>query len=116
MCKHLKILNRSKNGLLIFCKHSHMYQLLFNNLNFNFTQGEFESFQRYMFSLEVDYWEQEFKYSVYDKRIPIPTIQSNLLILLDKIEVLELKELIEMHQSGHKLIKASDINYQWQPN
>jgi predicted methyltransferase len=93
-----------------------MYQLLFNNLNFNFTQEEFESFQRYMYTLEVEYWEQEFKYSIYNKRIPIPTIQSNLLILLNKAEVLELKRLIEMHQSGHELIKASDINYQWQPN
>lgn len=116
MCKHLQILNRSKNGLLIFCKHNYMYQLLFNNLNFNFTQEEFESFQRYMYTLEVEYWEQEFKYSIYNKRIPIPTIQSNLLILLNKAEVLELKRLIEMHQSGHELIKASDINYQWQPN
>ncbi len=116
MCKHLQILNRSKNGLLIYCKNNHMYQLLFNNLNFNFTEEEYESFQRYMYSLEVEYWEQEFKHSVYDKRIPIPTIQSNLLILLNKTEVLELKKLIQMHQSSHELIKASDINYQWQPN
>ncbi|EKF55806.1 hypothetical protein I215_06212 [Galbibacter marinus] len=93
-----------------------MYQLLFNNLNFNFTQGEYESFQRYMYTLEVDFWEEEFKYSIYEKRIPIPTIQSNLLILLNKAEVLELKRLIAMHQSNQELITASDINYNWQPN
>lgn len=116
MCKHLKILSRSKNGLLIFCQHNHMYQLLFNNLNFNFTQDEFESFQRYMYTLEADYWEQEFKHSIYDKRIPIPTIQSNLLILLNKAEVMELKQLIQMQLNNQELLTASEINYKWLPN
>src|SRR5690606_1075713 len=116
MCTNLKILSRSKNGLLNYSKYNHMNQLLFNNINFNFTQDEFESFQRYVYTLDEDYWEEEFKYSVFDKRIPIPTIQSNLLILLNKTEVLELKRLIEIHQSCYELIKGSDINYQWHPN
>lgn len=116
MCKHLEILSRSKNGILIFCKYNDMYQLLFNNINFNFTHQEFESFQRYIFTLEVAYWEQEFKCSIYEKRIPIPTVQSNLLLLLNKAEVIELKGLIKMQQTSLELLKATDINYQWQAN
>ncbi|MCM5661685.1 hypothetical protein NDQ75_01745 [Galbibacter mesophilus] len=88
-----------------------MYQLLYNNLNFNFTEAEFESFHKYLFNLEVDYWEEEYRYSIYDKRIPIPTIQSNLLILLNKQEVLELKSLVKLRPHEYKLLPIHDIHY-----
>ncbi|MCX2680502.1 hypothetical protein OOZ15_11165 [Galbibacter sp. EGI 63066] len=116
MCKKLQILNRSKNGLLIYCKHNQMYQLLYNNLNFNFTEDEFESFHKYLFNVEVEYWEEEFKHSIYDKRIPIPTIQSNLLLLLNKQEVTELKSLIKLNPFMYKKLEFSDINYKLFPN
>ncbi|QLE00512.1 hypothetical protein HX109_02650 [Galbibacter sp. BG1] len=116
MCKHLQILNRSKNGLLIYCKHNNMYQLLFNNLNFNFTEAEFESFHKYLFNLEVDYWEEEYRHSVYEKRIPIPTIQFNLLILLDKQEVKELSALVKLKPHRYQLVPLEDIHYKLFPN
>ncbi|MDG3580934.1 hypothetical protein PSF86_00930 [Galbibacter sp. CAA-3] len=109
-------MNRSKNGILIYCKHNRMYQLLFNNLNFNFTEAEFESFHKYIFNLEVAYWEEEYKHSVYDKRIPIPTIQSNLLILLNKQEVEELILLIRLRTPSYEFIDFKDIDYKLFPN
>ncbi|MEH6705339.1 MAG: DUF6686 family protein [Galbibacter orientalis] len=116
MCKNLKVLNRSKNGILIYCKHNNMYQLLYNNLNFNFTEVEFESFHNYLHNIEVDYWEEEYKYSIYDKRIPIPTIQSNLLILLNKQEVEELAALIKLRPKKYDLLSLCDIEYKLYPN
>src|SRR5690606_40023318 len=80
MCKHLQILSQTKNGILIYCPEHQLYQLLFNNLNFNFSLEQYESFQRYMYTLEIDFWEEEYRDSIYPKRIPIPTAQSNLLI------------------------------------
>ncbi|TRZ45753.1 DUF6686 family protein [Robertkochia solimangrovi] len=73
MSEKLRIINRTGNGLLIQSRLSGLYYLLFNNLNFNFTCEEFDSFRKYLNAVDIDYWEQEYQWSVYDKRIPIPT-------------------------------------------
>ena len=41
-------------------------------------------------NIDCDYWEKEYENSIYQKKIPIPTLQSNLIILLERYEVLEL--------------------------
>lgn len=81
VCNKLQILNKSVHGILVYCQRSKLYHLLFNNLNFNFTEREFESFYNYLEDTDISFWEEEYKHSIYDKRIPVPTLQSNLIIL-----------------------------------
>ncbi|SFS95060.1 hypothetical protein SAMN04487906_2286 [Zhouia amylolytica] len=109
MCKTLKIVNQTKNGILLYCTYNNIYHLLFNNLNFNFTKVEFKSFSAYVKNTDTEFWEREYKNSIFTKRIPIPTIQSNLLILLDKVEVKELKHLVS--EDNHPFLKLMDIDY-----
>ena len=110
MC-NLKILNRTSNGILMHCEHRDMYQLLFNNLTFDFSSIEMTSFSNYLDQIDIDYWEREYKHSIYEKKIPIPTLQSNFIILLNRKEVEELRYLVDCI-SEFRILKPVEINYQ----
>ena len=110
MC-NLKILNRTSNGILIYCENREMYQLLFNNIIFDFNSMEMDSFSSYLNQIDVKFWETEYKNSIYDKKIPIPSIQTNLIIMLNKKELEELKFLIDCINQ-YKILKPIEISYQ----
>ena len=110
MC-NLKIINRTSNGILLHCQHRDMYQLLFNNLTFDLSSIEMTSFSNYLEQIDIDYWETEYKHSIYEKKIPIPTLQTNFMILLERNEVNELLFLLDKPTSKEYL-SVEDINYQ----
>jgi hypothetical protein len=110
MC-NLKVLNRTSNGILLFCQQRDMYQLLFNNLTFDLSSIEMTSFSNYLEQIDIDYWETEYKYSIYEKKIPIPTLQTNFLILLNRKELEELRYLVDCI-SDYRILKPFEINYQ----
>lgn len=109
MCT-LNILNRTNNGLLFFCQHSTLYNLSFNNLTFNFDTTEFDRFRVYLNSIDSDYWEKEYENSIYEKKIPIPTLQNNFIILLNRYELEELKILVDFSHRA-RLLDPEEINY-----
>lgn len=110
MC-NLKIINRTSNGILLHCQNRGMYQLLFNNLTFDLSSIEMTSFSNYLEQIDVDYWETEYKHSIYEKKIPIPTLQSNFIILLNRKELEELRFLVDSI-TQYKMLKPFEINYQ----
>lgn len=97
MCKPFKYLTKNSNGFLVYCSKSETYQLSYKNLNFNLTREELEGLVMYLKNIDCDYWEKEYKNSIYKKKIPIPTLQSNLMILLERYEVHELLNLLEVN-------------------
>lgn len=109
MC-NLKILNRTSNGLLIFCPRSDMYQLSFNNLTFNLSGLEMSTFSNYLIKIDSDYWENEYRNSVYEKKIPIPTLQSNFIIMLNRKELDELRRLVDLNKD-YSILKSKEIDY-----
>lgn len=109
MCE-LKVLNRTSNGVLIFCPRQGMYQLLFNNLTFNLSQIELNSFFDYIKNIDCNYWEKEYKNSIYQKKIPIPTLQKNFIILFDRFEIDELTLLLNCKNKEQDL-KYANIKY-----
>lgn len=109
MCDH-KILNRTSNGFLLFCPKNDMYQLTFNNVTFNLNSYEMLSFQSYLVKINVDFWEKEYENSIYEKKIPIPTLQSNLIILLNRKELNELLFLLD-YEKYKPLLKSVEIDY-----
>lgn len=109
MCT-LKVLNRTKHGQLFFCPKRQLFQLSFNNLNFNLNPTEMCSFSKYLKQINIDYWEKEYENSVYEKRIPIPTLLHNFIILLDRKDVEELRFLLSPEQS-QRLLKSVEIDY-----
>ena len=109
MCE-LKVLNRTCNGVLVFCPKKGMYQLLFNNLTFSLSQDELDGFFGYIKSIDCNYWEQEYKNSIYEKKIPIPTLQKNFIILFDRTEICELTLLLNF-KAKYEMLKSADIKY-----
>lgn len=98
MCQKIKYLSKTQNGLLIQCSHSENYQLSFKNLNYNLTTIELESLKDFLQKTDADYWEKEYENSIFEKKIPIPTLQTNLIILIDKHELCELIELLNFKE------------------
>lgn len=114
MCT-LKQVNRTTNGILLYCYSRDTYQLLFNNLTFELSSGEMNGFVSYLNQIDIDYWEREYQNSVYNKKIPIPTLQSNFMILLCRKELEELRFLLAGINS-QKILKPVDIDYQFVMN
>ena len=110
MCD-LKIIKKTTNGLLLFCPKVNGFQLSFNNIFLNLSRFELNGFIDFIEKIDVDYWELEYKNSVYTKKIPIPTAQSNLIILIDRHELAELKILLNLYNET-TVLKVSAINYE----
>lgn len=66
MCE-VKVLNRTSNGVLVFCPNNKMYQLLLNNLTFSLSRSDLNNFTDYIKNIDCNYWEQEYKNSIYEK-------------------------------------------------
>lgn len=107
MCYNFKIVSRTQNGIIVKT-NCDIYQLSYKNLNFNLTKTEFDSFLTYLIKIDCNYWEKEYENSIYEKKIPIPTLQSNFIILLDKIELFELITL--MKSSTEEFLRFKDFN------
>jgi hypothetical protein len=109
MC-NFKIINRTSNGFLLFCPKRNLYNVSFNNLTFNFDPSEMFSFISFLDKIDTSYWEKEYENSIYEKKIPIPTLQSNFIILLNRNELDELRILLDF-KAQKQLLKSEEINY-----
>lgn len=110
MCQRIKYLSQTQNGILVQCSHSENYQLSFKNLNFNLTTIELESFSDFLQKIDVGYWEKEYENSIFEKKIPIPTLQTNFIILIDRFELKELIILLSFKEKDTYLT-YKDIKY-----
>jgi hypothetical protein len=110
MCNHFKYLTKNRNGFLVYCAKSKAYQLSYKNLNFNLTSEELDSLLMYLKNIDCDYWEKEYENSIYQKKIPIPTLQTNFMILLERDEVFELLVLLDVAKPK-EFLSITDIDY-----
>lgn len=108
-CKN--VINRTTNGLLLYCDFREMYQLSFKNFVFDFNSNEMKSLTEYINKIDAEYWENEYCNSMYQKKIPIPTQQNNFILLFDREELEELKFLVGF-TNQNKYLHTSEINYQ----
>ena len=112
MCHNITIVNQTKSGIVVGCNDCRNYQVLFKNLNFNFSKKEYNSFIKYLTSIDGELWEEQYRNSIYGKKIPIPTAQQNLLILLNIQELEELKRLlIDNNTDIIKCVSLGEIDY-----
>lgn len=112
MCHKLKTIGKVKSGELSLCETCKSYQLQFNNLFFELNAEEFDAFKDYVFNLELDYWEQKYACSKMQRKIPIPSLQKNLLLIFNKQEIKELKTLLTLKsQPKYPNIDVNDIDY-----
>ncbi|WP_232533616.1 DUF6686 family protein [Flavobacterium columnare] len=114
MCCNFSIINQTNNGMLIFLKGCQKYQLTFNNLNFSMSTDELDTFYLYLKRMNPAYWEKEYEHSVYEKKIPIPTLQDNFIIMINRIELFELQVLTKPNKTEiFKLVENQILSINW---
>ncbi|MEH6681781.1 MAG: DUF6686 family protein [Sediminicola sp.] len=113
MCQKIQVLKQTKNGCLLKLKGFDSYQLTFTNFVYDFTVEELDQFCCFLKNLDLAYWDKRMCGCSMKRKIPIPTAQSNLILVLDLPELEELKSLVAFggKSADFKLLKTKDINY-----
>lgn len=116
MCRSLNTLSRSKNGILTFCNHSKLFQLIFNNLCFELYEWELEALKEYIGQLDIAYWESHLKNWAHQRKIPISVGKKHFIILVNREEVHEIMNLLSYEKTEIELLDYQDIDYQFIEN
>lgn len=112
MCHKIKILSKTKNGEFTFCKNCKIFHLEYNNIYLEFTKKEFLKFKSYVNELEIAFWEDKYACTRLRRKIPIPTQQSNLVLMFNRQELTELKVLLNTEQVNTiRFLRLVDIDY-----
>lgn len=88
-----RIINQTENGQVFRCPKCRLIHFEYKNLNFNFTEKEYNHFANYILNLEGEYWEIKNGNTYFRRKIFIPAGKKNFNIILNNKELLELKEL-----------------------
>ena len=117
MCLNVKRIGQTNNGFLTKCSSCKLYHLTYNNILFEFTLEEFESFKNYLKNIEVDYWEDKYAKNTIARKIPIHTVQQNLFLMFTKNEIESLKKLVlGTPINNYTIINTTEIDYHFNLN
>jgi len=112
MCHRIKTLTKVKSGKLSICEKCKIYHLEFNNIYLEFGEKQLKEFKAYLSKIDVNYWEQKYAYTSFSRKIPIPSMQSNLILMFNRHEIEELKTLMFCKRKDI-LLNADDIDYKY---
>ena len=88
--------NETKNGKVFKCSHCNAIHIEYKNLNFNFSKKQYKNFVNYILELDGEEWEYRNRNSNYRRKIIIPIGHKNFNVLINKEELLELKQLFKV--------------------
>ncbi len=81
---------------------------------FEFNQEQFEHFKSYVLAVDCLYWECMYENANFKRKIPIPSMQENLVLMFNRQEMAELKSLLRFEENKTlNLLKADDIDYRY---
>lgn len=114
MCQRLRKLSKSNSGELLVCEQRLIYHLEFNNMYFEFNENQFDHFKMYVLGIDCQYWECKYACSSFKRKIPIPSMQDNLLLMFSRQEIEELKSLLRFeNREAAALLNVDDIDYRF---
>lgn len=112
MCHNIKTISKVKSGELSICENCNVYHLEFNNIYFEFTTKQFKQFKDYLDTIEIGFWERKYTCSKMKRKIPIPSLQRNLVLMFNRQEICELICLFSLGNNSYtKLLQLSEIDY-----
>lgn len=111
MCPGINIISKTKNGIAFQCANCENIQVLFNNLDFSFTDKEYFYFCNYISSIDIGYYEHHCKGGLNNRKIQIPIGHNNLLINFSVKELEEFKLLFKhSFNDDYKVINFKEIH------
>jgi hypothetical protein len=112
MCQNSKIISRVKNGELSVCKGCKNYNLIFNNIFFQFDKNQLVQFTEYISNLDIEYWLAYNSCTTKKRKIPVSTFHQNLILVFDIYEFEELKVLLQINKNMKKeVLSPQNIDY-----
>ncbi|MEO9570916.1 MAG: DUF6686 family protein [Polaribacter sp.] len=112
MCENLKIISRVKNGELSVCKCCETYNLVYNNIFFQFNTNQLKQFKQYVSEIDLNYWLTFNSSTTQKRKIPVPTFHQNLLLVFNNYEIQEIRKLLGLNPNKtEKIIKTEDVDY-----
>jgi|TARA_B100000780_G_scaffold89073_1_gene61376 hypothetical protein len=117
MCSDsIKIIKRTKNGIIRQCIGCEKFNLTFNNIFLELSESELKNFKIFIDTTDIEYWENEYGV-IHAKTIPIPTNQNNLILVFDRMEFEEFKRLLDF-KSKHefKSLTSNEISIKFSNN
>ncbi|WP_405604522.1 DUF6686 family protein [Polaribacter sp. Asnod1-A03] len=112
MSENSKIISRVKNGELSICNNCKVYNLIYNNIFFQFSKEQLFQFKEYLAKIDVEYWLTFNSSTTQKRKIPIATFHKNLILVFNYHEIEELKILLDLKKVKAKtIITTSDIDY-----
>lgn len=100
----MEVINRTTNGVLVYCAKGRSYQLEFGNLFFQFTENELEHFKKYLDKINGEYYESLNRDTPGNRKIFLRLPVQCVYFALYMNELCELRSLI------HCFEKSKDIN------
>lgn len=112
MCQNIQIISEIKGGQLAKCNVCKQYHITYNNLLLQLTEQEFQSFRKYLCTPQIEYWEHKHANSNLSRKIPVPTLQSNLFLMFNRKEIDDLQQLVfDSNYDASKVLKIHEIEY-----
>ena len=113
MCHKINIVNQTKNGCLLKCTIHQIFYLDFGHFSFEFTEDELSEFGSFIFQIDAAYWENKNYNCLMKRKIPIPTLQQNLCLMINRAELEELKKLVfyKEKEKWISMLEVKDVDY-----
>jgi hypothetical protein len=94
------------------CKGCKNYNLVFNNIFFQFDKKQLNKFKEYVSNIDINYWLDYSSETIQRRKIPVPTFHQNLVLVFDTYEIEELKILLNIRSNNkNKIISTTEIDY-----
>ena len=106
--KNTKTIFRNSNGQISYCKKCKIYYIKFNNILLELYIEELMYLRDLILNQEE--WLARNKKLIKTETIPIPTLQENLILLFDKNQIEEFKELLFMKKLSNKIFTHYDYS------
>lgn len=107
-CK-LKLINQTENGRVYLCESCKKAHFEYKNLNFVFSEKEFEFFKQYFLTLDYKHWEKINQDSAYNKKIMVPIGHANFTAAFNGSEIVELRTLMSKSNKTVPKLKLVDL-------
>lgn len=108
--KTFGIINRTKHGKIFSCSACNKIHIEFNNLNFSFTEYEYNYFRNFIKNIDELYWENKNQHTPYTRKIIVPIDHNSVSTIFSCEEIRELRILLRINTADKEQLSPMKLN------